>query len=183
MLRRRSGWQDWPLTGSPCRLRSACAGVQDRHAGCALSGNGSAERRGATVVATATVASTIAGRPRHDDHPLSLQTDVELICERLATRARSPSSTKRGRPDPIWLHRRGRRGRRRAPRNVRASGALSAIDDRSIGFWHPSSPPMSRAVTFSKLGSSKNGVRYVVVTLQDHEAWLANILTSWQFTA
>jgi hypothetical protein len=23
----------------------------------------------------------------------------------------------------------------------------------------------------------------VVVTLQDHEAWLANILTSWQFTA
>ena len=42
---------------------------------------------------------------------------------------------------------------------------------------------MSRAVTFSKLGSSKNGVRYVVVTLQDHEAWLANILISWQFTA
>jgi len=26
-------------------------------------------------------------------------------------------------------------------------------------------------------------VRYVVVTLQDHEAWLANILTDWQFTA
>jgi len=26
-------------------------------------------------------------------------------------------------------------------------------------------------------------MRYVVVTLQDHEAWLANILSSWQFTA
>jgi len=30
---------------------------------------------------------------------------------------------------------------------------------------------------------TKNDVRYVVITLQDHEAWLANILTSWQFTA
>jgi len=26
-------------------------------------------------------------------------------------------------------------------------------------------------------------VRYAVVTLQDHEAWLANILTGWPFTA
>jgi hypothetical protein len=34
-----------------------------------------------------------------------------------------------------------------------------------------------------KVWFTKNDVRYVVVTLQDHEAWLANILTSWQFTA
>ncbi len=29
-----------------------------------------------------------------------------------------------------------------------------------------------------KVWFTKNGVRYVVVTLQHHEAWLANILTS-----
>lgn len=28
----------------------------------------------------------------------------------------------------------------------------------------------------------KNGVRYVVVTLADDEAWLTEILTTWQFT-
>jgi hypothetical protein len=42
---------------------------------------------------------------------------------------------------------------------------------------------MSRATTSSKSRSPKNCVRYVVVTLQDHEGWLANILTGWQFTA
>ena len=41
---------------------------------------------------------------------------------------------------------------------------------------------VSRSDLF-KAWFTKNGVRYVVVTLQDHEAWLANILTSWQFTA
>jgi predicted CoA-binding protein len=28
----------------------------------------------------------------------------------------------------------------------------------------------------------RNGIRYVVVTLPNHEAWLTDLLTTWQFT-
>ena len=70
------------------------------------------------------------------------------------TRARLLHLQQRGLPDLIWLHRRGCRGRRRAPRNVQRN-TLSGIDDRSFGFWYPLNPPMSRAVASSKLGSPK----------------------------
>ena len=53
-------------------------------------------------------------------------------CER--TRARLLHLQKRGRPDPIWLHRRGCRGRRRAPRNVQRKRHVNGIDDGSVGF-------------------------------------------------
>jgi hypothetical protein len=28
----------------------------------------------------------------------------------------------------------------------------------------------------------QNGIRYIVVSLTEHEAWLTDILTTWQFT-
>ena len=40
---------------------------------------------------------------------------------------------------------------------------------------------MVRDDTFTVL-LQKNGIRYVVVTLPEDEAWLTNILTTWQFT-
>jgi hypothetical protein len=53
-----------------------------------------------------------------------------------------------------------------------------ASDTTTIPTGFPSSPPMSRAMTSSKLGHQKRRA-LVVITLPDHEAWLTN----WQSTA
>ena len=60
----------------------------------------------------------------------------------------------------------------------------AVVGEASDAFDHPDHleivnvPQQCLRNDLFKVWFTKNGVRYVVVTLQDHEAWLANILTS-----
>lgn len=63
------------------------------------------------------------------------------------------------------------------PLILKPSSDFASIARRGLGAVN-----VSRNDLF-KAWFTKNYVRHAVVPLQDHEAWLANILTDWQFTA